>query len=1210
MSSIEKLSIRGIRSFSPNREEIIEFYHPLTVILGDNGCGKTTIIECLKISCTGSLPPGARGGQSFVHDPKIAGTNEVKASIRLRFRNCAGKAMVVQRTYQLLQTKAKLQFKAMDGVIRVVNDLGEKVSMSHKCGELDRHIPEVLGVSKAILESVIFCHQEESNWPLQEGAELKKRFDAIFESARYTKALEAIRKLRKSRNTDTKDFKRDLDILSVKMKSADAIRDKIDAAGKKLASVLEETEQATENLERAEETLAEMEQLMADIREQEMCLDRTLVEVQQKEEGVERAYKNIEQMMSDADEELESLLNNYDEIIIEHQKAFHGLQSQEFQLMEQKSAAQNTYVELFKSKGVVEEKVKAKQRLMSELLDMAGAFGTKYNVHVQPLSSQDEELQSFLSKFKCVVQQKQTVLNEFESATQKAEDALNEEISVLTGKQHHAKEGLKSKQREQGVINQEKRDNAAKLKELSRLSVPSQRDVAELERVIEEAEKSVQTYKDQHDSPALESEIQALNRKVLDTNYEIEQLSGKVKLLRIHERDQISLDSKRADCQNKRDDLNAKLAEKASEFQEVLAGCGFPIDSDSLAGTIRHVDNLVIDRKRDYELKKKELSLAEGKLQENMMTAKLVEKSLASLRLEKNELERNQLGTMRRIMEEILPGDDLKNAEHGLEVLEKAYFDAKDKTMRCKNTITFLNIFKKNGENDKCCPLCLRGMNEGELNAFKAAINDKTDDNKVRDKINKSEAQEKTAHDKWKDMEKCMPSWRKWIRLETQIPEKSSELDEIYATQRSLQTDVKDKKYQYETVQRQFEDAQKAQRDFAVLGDAAEESMRLKHRIDEEERRLRSLSTDMIGSAASSLTDVQAALDDKQAELQELNRQLQRKQTELQRNQGMLQQLQNDLHNKKEDKVTMVQQRKDYDAAIEEQQKLRDREKTLRETMLDETEAEMILERDLRAKLQERESRRADAAAKQKNLRAELQQHQGDLRTFSDKLKHVQASSVQDFGQELQRLGQQITQTKQKQVAATQALNDLTPQIATARQNLDQQETFKRHIRDNLEYRKLERDLDLAKGEIDLVRQKLNNLPAVDDVSKRIHGAKAAVSEAQGICGTLKGRKQQLNEQIREYKIQLRQSEFKNIEGKYRKKLIEFETTTMAVADLDKYYRALDQSLIEYHSKKIEEINTIIRSLWQITYKGQDIDSIEIVSGPENGSAAAMKATR
>ena len=79
MSTIEKLSIRGIRSFSPDREEIIEFFHPLTVILGDNGCGKTTIIECLKVSCTGTLPPGAKAGHTFVHDPRIAGTSEVKA---------------------------------------------------------------------------------------------------------------------------------------------------------------------------------------------------------------------------------------------------------------------------------------------------------------------------------------------------------------------------------------------------------------------------------------------------------------------------------------------------------------------------------------------------------------------------------------------------------------------------------------------------------------------------------------------------------------------------------------------------------------------------------------------------------------------------------------------------------------------------------------------------------------------------------------------------------------------------------------------------------------------------------------------------------------------------------------------------------------------------------------------------------------------------
>jgi len=150
-----------------------------------SGCGKTTIIECLKISCTGTLPPGAKSGQNFIHDPKIRGDSEVKASIRLRFKSSAGQSMVVQRTYQLQQTKKKTTYKALDGVVRMINENRETLSINQKCGELDKHIPDLLGVSKAVLESVIFCHQEESNWPMQEGAVLKKRFDDIFESARF-----------------------------------------------------------------------------------------------------------------------------------------------------------------------------------------------------------------------------------------------------------------------------------------------------------------------------------------------------------------------------------------------------------------------------------------------------------------------------------------------------------------------------------------------------------------------------------------------------------------------------------------------------------------------------------------------------------------------------------------------------------------------------------------------------------------------------------------------------------------------------------------------------------------------------------------------------------------------------------------------------------------------------------------------------------------
>ena len=41
MASLNKLAIRGIRSFDDKQIAVIEFYSPVTVIVGHNGSGKT-----------------------------------------------------------------------------------------------------------------------------------------------------------------------------------------------------------------------------------------------------------------------------------------------------------------------------------------------------------------------------------------------------------------------------------------------------------------------------------------------------------------------------------------------------------------------------------------------------------------------------------------------------------------------------------------------------------------------------------------------------------------------------------------------------------------------------------------------------------------------------------------------------------------------------------------------------------------------------------------------------------------------------------------------------------------------------------------------------------------------------------------------------------------------------------------------------------------
>jgi DNA repair protein RAD50 len=48
---------------------------------------------------------------------------------------------------------------------------------------------------------------------------------------------------------------------------------------------------------------------------------------------------------------------------------------------------------------------------------------------------------------------------------------------------------------------------------------------------------------------------------------------------------------------------------------------------------------------------------------------------------------------------------------------------------------------------------------------------------------------------------------------------------------------------------------------------------------------------------------------------------------------------------------------------------------------------------------------------------------------------------------------------------------------------------------------------------------------------------------------------------------------------------------------------------MKFHSIKIADINKIIRELWTLTYKGEDIYNIELVSG-QDGAGAASKAAK
>lgn len=97
----------------------------------------------------------------------------------------------------------QLRFETLDSTITAERN-GKKESISKRCNDANSEMCYEIGASKAIINNVLFCHQEESNWPLDEGKKLKEKFDAIFGTTGYNKSIEKFIKLRKTYEIELK----------------------------------------------------------------------------------------------------------------------------------------------------------------------------------------------------------------------------------------------------------------------------------------------------------------------------------------------------------------------------------------------------------------------------------------------------------------------------------------------------------------------------------------------------------------------------------------------------------------------------------------------------------------------------------------------------------------------------------------------------------------------------------------------------------------------------------------------------------------------------------------------------------------------------------------------------------------------------------------------------------------------------------------------
>lgn len=139
-------------------------------------------------------------------------------------------------------------------------------------------------------------------------------------------------------------------------------------------------------------------------------------------------------------------------------------------------------------------------------------------------------------------------------------------------------------------------------------------------------------------------------------------------------------------------------------------------------------------------------------------------------------------------------------------------------------------------------------------------------------------------------------------------------------------------------------------------------------------------------------------------------------------------------------------------------------------------------------------------------------------------------------------------------------INDYEPILQQYQQELLSQERTKKNIINNIEYRKQFKDIDSLKallkekeaiyGSAELVNEKRQ-------LEKQIHKINKERDEIMGECQNIKGQLQIFERQSKDLTDKLNSNIYRGIEEKHRKKLIELETTQLAVSDIDNYYLAL-----------------------------------------------------
>ncbi|KAJ2449121.1 DNA repair protein rad50 [Coemansia sp. RSA 2336] len=1226
MSVVRKLLIQGIRSVDPENQVVIEFYTPLTIIVGQNGCGKTTIIESLKYVTTGELPPNSKGG-AFIHDPKLLGENEVKAQVKLRFRDTQQRSMTCVRSMLLTQKKATVTQKTLEGVLSI-DDTASKDKNSHsvKNSELDTLLPQYLGVSKAVLENVIFCHQEESNWPLSEPSNLKKRFDEIFAAVGYTKALDKLKAFRKDQSVDIRLLRGELKHLEEKKAKSERVRI--------------EHEQSMVSIHKYRERIENIQQQEALVTSQIDALAGQLQEFMRLQTAVEGLKMNLEQKIASY-KEIEANTNvltvSDEELERMNSEVSRQIGSQEGDL-ESKRAEHNSLRKLIDE---LQDAISTTQEDIGHLRAVQDNLETK-------IAGRADTVKDLCVAFEIAIdvsQDKEQQARECACALETLLSGIETERAAMRQRSEETEQKL------QADIDATQTEifgfaNAAKVNE--------QQIAANLEQIRSLEQKRSSIRIDSAKEKALEEEMAAMTKQLelaqAKSSSDAYNESAKQKRMElsgvIDEIERLNTEISR---NNRQADVRAKLSLEKKSLEDKNKQRETLLNTESLDSYATSGQAFACERERtsaiSAAIEAKKLAIADCSTRSKSAYDSLTSCKLR-LKLARQSYE-DQAKDIGQKTERIRAVCDPAQFDEIYADAQSEMHELMEEAGQWKSVSSMYKAYIKKIESDHSCPVCQRGWsNQDDENRIVNKL--KIDYTSAPTELIKTESDIRDCQrrlDELANLKTSVQDVRHWN--ERGKSELDSQIKELAAKEEQLSTEADDAECEgvaladdLEKITGHLEVSQK----LAQLDEAVSASRALIEQLEHELQATGSTKT---------IDELQAEVTKCQYQESAIRRELDRLSQEhaLQQNEVVIRQ--DSIRNLQKKLDQFKQQQSEHESIS---QRIVELETANAENTTSAKELRLKAE-ELAPQLEQNQKHLAEFRTKMRSEESEVDQRarkvmqsRDRLKLISDEIKQVQASLRCEPGNDeypdrlamanakRESLKEQEAANKQKLAAVDMALQEsdrLAVKLSAKqrelsdnirlRANLSEQERIKAELKTAQESQaNLESQLsqiyddnvdDAASAasdeEVDLIsgvsrkrRHRGGNGDQV--VAKRRGNGGARLQERRDVLNAklseltnkragLQGEVKQLEDQEKRLAREL-STEYKNVDELHKNQLVQCRTEEIANSDAEKFTKALDAAIMRYHSLKMQDINKIIRELWLNTYQGNDIDTIEIRS--------------